>query len=450
MTSDLFSRERAAGYDPRRLEQAVVVLVGCGAAGNNIAQTLSLLGVGEIRCIDPDVVERSNLPRSPLFDAGRASGKRQRYKAAECASGILATSHAKEPVARYAVARIEELGLGAFLGATVIVAAADSFVVRAWLADASRLLGIPLIELGFAGHRGHVSVWTRQSAESACWRCAHPRVGHGGVGCTLYARGTSALGLTPATQPLAGVFGNLAAAQVVEAIHGRHVLDGRIVHFDLLTGLSRVADVTADDACPGAHRRLDDVRAVEVTSEDTADALIESVRAFAKAPLVRLPAVYVKSAACHLCGAPVAIGRLEWSLTSPPQCRACPTVPQLGGSALAVAATLEPGDDLQSLRLEQLGVRPAAVLEVEDRANGACCAVRIAGVVDDLFTTLRRKGRNESSEPRTKETGAKDAPKKENASGKAADADQAQVPPPPGLARVRSGGGLGDDGPGRP
>ena len=450
MTSELFSRERAAGYDPRILEKAIVLLVGCGAAGNNIAQTLALLGVGEVRCVDPDVVERSNLPRSPLFDAARASGKRQRYKAAECASGILAASHAREPVARFAVARIEELGLGAFVDVTVIVAAADSFVVRAWLADATRLLGVPLVELGFAGHRGHVSVWTRQCAESPCWRCAHPRVEHGGVGCTLYARGTSALGLTPATQPLAGIFGNLAAAQVVEAIHDRHGLDRHIVHFDLLTGRSRVVEVTADAACPGVHRRLGDVRMIEVTSDDTAGALLDRLRAFAKDPVVRLPAVYVKSAACHLCGAPVAIGRPEWAVTTPPQCRACPTVLQLGGSALAVASTFEHGDDLSSLRLAQLGLRSAAVLEVEDRASGARSAVRIAGIVDDLFETLRRKGRNTSSTACTKEAGAMDAPKKENASGKAADADQAQVPAPAGLARVRSGGRLGDDGPGRP
>lgn len=427
----LFSRERAAGYDPSALENAVVVLVGCGAAGNNIAQSLALLGVGETRFVDPDVVEKSNLPRSPLFNAARAEGKRRRHKASECATGALAISHARVPIVRFAVARIEELGFGAFMGASVIVAAADSLPVRAWLSDAARLLGIPLVELGFSGHRGHVSVWSRQGGEAACWRCAHPRIEHGGVGCSLYARGVSALGMVPATQPLAGVFGNFAAAHVIEAIHGRHALDGKIVHIDLLSGRSRVVEVAPDPSCPGAHRAYGEVRVVSVGSGGTASELMKALRAFCKEPLVHLRAVYVKSAPCRLCGATVEIGRPEWAVASAPECRACPEVPQFGGAGLDTVSILEPDSELSGLRLAELGVGAADVLEVTDRATGVRCAVRAEGSLDDLFTAIAKDARNGARGSSKKPVGAGDAPtKKEQKNGD--EANQGDLSPSQG------------------
>jgi len=413
----LFSRERAAGYDPTVLENAVVALVGCGAAGNNIAQSLSLLGAGELRFIDPDVVEKSNLPRSPLFNVGRAEGKRRRHKASECAHGALAISHARAPVVCFAVSRIEELGYGAFMDASVIVAAADAFPVRAWLSDAARLLGIPLVELGFSGHRGHVSAWAYRGEEAACWRCAHPRVEHGGVGCSLYARGVSALGMVPATQPLAGVFGNLAAAHVAELIHGRHALDGKIVHFDILSGQSRVVEVTVDPSCPGVHRGYGEVRPVPVGPDQMVSELMNALGGFCKEPLVHLRAVYVKSAPCRLCGATVEIGRPEWAVSSAPECRACPEVPQFGGAGLDVVSTIEPDDELSELRLAELGVGAADVLEVADRASGSRFAVRLKGSIDDLFTTLTKDARNGARGSSKKPVGATDAPTKEHKSG---------------------------------
>ncbi len=89
-TTGLFDRERLAGYDPQLLNQAYVAVVGLGAAGCNIVQTLALSGVGNLGLVDFDVVEASNLTRSPLFDRRRLQGQRPRFKAREAALGALA------------------------------------------------------------------------------------------------------------------------------------------------------------------------------------------------------------------------------------------------------------------------------------------------------------------------------------------------------------------------
>ena len=55
-----------------RIEEAKVLLVGCGALGGVLAQAMVRAGVGELVLVDRDVVELSNLPRQVLFDERHA------------------------------------------------------------------------------------------------------------------------------------------------------------------------------------------------------------------------------------------------------------------------------------------------------------------------------------------------------------------------------------------
>src|SRR4249919_227829 len=57
----------------RRLAEARVAVVGCGATGSAVASLLARSGVGTIRIIDRDYVEASNLQRQTLFDESDAA-----------------------------------------------------------------------------------------------------------------------------------------------------------------------------------------------------------------------------------------------------------------------------------------------------------------------------------------------------------------------------------------
>src|SRR5579872_1453611 len=57
----------------RRLSLARIALVGCGATGSALASLLARAGVGNIRIIDRDYVEPSNLQRQSLFDEADAA-----------------------------------------------------------------------------------------------------------------------------------------------------------------------------------------------------------------------------------------------------------------------------------------------------------------------------------------------------------------------------------------
>src|SRR5579872_4365030 len=55
------------GWNQPALSDATVIVVGVGALGNDVSRLLGMAGVGRLLLCDPDVVEESNLSRTPLF-----------------------------------------------------------------------------------------------------------------------------------------------------------------------------------------------------------------------------------------------------------------------------------------------------------------------------------------------------------------------------------------------
>ena len=72
---DQYSRLRLIPWwDQERLTNAMIMVVGAGAIGNELIKNLSLLGIGKILVYDMDSIENTNLTRSVLYrrkDVGR-------------------------------------------------------------------------------------------------------------------------------------------------------------------------------------------------------------------------------------------------------------------------------------------------------------------------------------------------------------------------------------------
>src|SRR5215204_5874560 len=126
---DIHSRAQAAGYEPERLE-AVVLLVGLGAAGQNTAQSLALSGIRELRVVDGDHFERHNQTRSPGYPFGRAA-THPLPKAPAVAEWLKRCATHPHAEVRWANAWVEELGAGLFDGVDVVVSCVDSLRARA-------------------------------------------------------------------------------------------------------------------------------------------------------------------------------------------------------------------------------------------------------------------------------------------------------------------------------
>ena len=65
-----------------RVAAARIMVVGCGALGNEVLKNLALLGVGHLTIVDFDHVEPRNLSRSILFTEQDAMTHRPKVEAA--------------------------------------------------------------------------------------------------------------------------------------------------------------------------------------------------------------------------------------------------------------------------------------------------------------------------------------------------------------------------------
>jgi molybdopterin/thiamine biosynthesis adenylyltransferase len=67
----------------RRIREARLLLVGCGALGSALAEIVVRAGVGALTVVDRDLVDESNLQRQSLFDEDDARQGRAKAAAAE-------------------------------------------------------------------------------------------------------------------------------------------------------------------------------------------------------------------------------------------------------------------------------------------------------------------------------------------------------------------------------
>ena len=167
---DRYSRQcafpRIGVEGQRKIGDSTAVLVGCGALGSVIANTLVRAGVGKIRIIDRDFVEMSNLQRQVIFDE---SDVRARTPKAVAAVGHLRRVNSEvelEPVvADVTPANIEKL----CESADVILDGSDNFELRFLINDLSVKSGVPWVYGGCRGADGQTM--TIIPRETACLTC---------------------------------------------------------------------------------------------------------------------------------------------------------------------------------------------------------------------------------------------------------------------------------------
>ncbi len=153
----------------RNLSEAVVTIIGCGALGSAIAETLVRAGVGEIHLVDRDYVETSNLQRQQLFTEQDAAQMLPKVTAAEKRLKAI-----REDVRLYTYLDSLDIGLAQELAgkSTLLMDATDNFETRLLINDAARKAEIPWIYGACVGSTGVVFPFV--PGKSACFRCLLP------------------------------------------------------------------------------------------------------------------------------------------------------------------------------------------------------------------------------------------------------------------------------------
>ncbi|MFD8252369.1 HesA/MoeB/ThiF family protein [Streptomyces werraensis] len=170
-------RPRASSWEPQLLlRRARVLLVGVGGTGGAAARDLVASGVGHLHCVEPDVVELSNLNRQTLFgedDLGRPkldaalsalralnadttlTGERREVRGPDDLEDLLTAAEPRQPDgAPYDL---------------LLLAADRPSEIRRWASRVCLATGTPWAEAGYRGPL--VSVGMFAPGRGACWQC---------------------------------------------------------------------------------------------------------------------------------------------------------------------------------------------------------------------------------------------------------------------------------------
>ncbi|GGL11146.1 hypothetical protein Sme01_15390 [Sphaerisporangium melleum] len=146
---DLTPREH--GWEAQlRLRNARVVVLGLGGTGGHAAWALTAAGAGRLHCVDPDVVELSNLSRQMLYgeaDIGRAKAEVAVRRLRAVNSDVTVTGERRRAGSQEELAEI-------IAGADMLALCADEpggHVLRVWANRACAAAGIPWAGGGYNG-----------------------------------------------------------------------------------------------------------------------------------------------------------------------------------------------------------------------------------------------------------------------------------------------------------
>lgn len=227
----------------RRLLDATVVLIGCGATGTVIANHLARSGVGHLRIVDRDFIELNNLQRQLLFDEqdiadGLPKAEAARRKLARINSQITVEGI----VADVTADNILEL----LTGADLAMDGADNFEARFLLNDACVKLGLPWVYTGVIASYG--MTMTIRPGETACLRCLLGEMPAPGTAPTCDTAGVLA--------PSVSVVASIAAGEALKLLAGFGELNtSSLLNFDLFDNSLERFEVLRRPDCPACGQR---------------------------------------------------------------------------------------------------------------------------------------------------------------------------------------------------
>jgi len=232
----LFRGIGAAGQ--KKLAAGRVAIVGCGATGSAIASLLTRSGVGTIRIIDRDYIERSNLQRQSLFDEADANESLPKAIAAARKIAAFNSQIVIEPhVADLTPANIDSL----LADMRLILDGTDNFETRYLINDFAVKNSLPWIYTGAVGSYG--VTMNILPGRTACLACMFPDPPHG----TLETCETAGI-----LNSVVNLGASIAATEAIKFLVGAEAeLRRTLLSFDVWCNVR--AEVAADKPRPGCR-----------------------------------------------------------------------------------------------------------------------------------------------------------------------------------------------------
>lgn len=267
--ADMFSQ--LSWFQLDKLKQANVMVVGCGALGNEVLKNLALFGIEHIVIVDFDTIEPSNLTRSILFSQDDAQARRHK---ATVAANRLRTINPAIQVLPLTGDIGHDVGLGLLRRMDVVVGCVDNRWARYCLNRMCMRVQIPWVDGGIDGLEGTARVFM---PGKNCYACnlgpeALKDLSYR-LSCSSAIRRNEQAGRVPTTPVIASVIGAIEAQEAVKLLHPEELAQGKLTslcgkmfYYEGQHLAARIVDFTAyDPECP-VHEAWEPIEKAAVTT----------------------------------------------------------------------------------------------------------------------------------------------------------------------------------------
>ncbi len=266
--------QKLSWFSQERVSSAKVMVVGCGALGNEVMKNLVLFGVEHLVIVDFDHVETGNLSRSILFTQDDAKKKRLKVEAA--AERLRLINPSVEVYAIYGDIAYD-VGLGLLRRMDVVIGCVDSRWARYCINRLCMRAGIPWVDGGIDALEGTVRVF---APGKNCYACNLGFEGLRELGkrmpCSGIIRRNESAGRAPTTPVVASVIGAVQTQEAMKLLHPEQLengeltsLCGRVFYYEGQHLTTHTALFAAyDDDCP-VHEQWRDIRQIGLSTESS-------------------------------------------------------------------------------------------------------------------------------------------------------------------------------------
>ncbi|MEG1543120.1 MAG: ThiF family adenylyltransferase [Tannerellaceae bacterium] len=252
-----------------RVSSAKIMVVGCGALGNEVLKNLVLFGVEHLVVVDFDHIEASNLTRSILFSLADAQMGRSKVE--------VAAERLKQINPAVQVLPIDgdiayNVGLGVIKDVDVVIGCVDNRLARYQLNRLCMRAGVPWVDGGIEGLEGTARVFV---PGKNCYAC---NLGPEGlndlshrISCSSIIQRNEIKGRVATTPVVASIIGAVQAQEALKLLLKDELekgtftsLCGKMFYYEGQHLTSRIIEFEAyDDDCP-VHEKWSPIQQSEL------------------------------------------------------------------------------------------------------------------------------------------------------------------------------------------
>lgn len=263
-------------YNRNILKQAKVMVVGCGALGNEVIKNLVLMSVENLIIIDFDEVELANLSRSILFEKSHA---RESIRKVDAIKERVTKINPAVKLQTIHADICKGVGLSYFEEADVIISCVDNRLARLFINRYAFQFSTPWIDGGIENVSGAVKVYQKGMN---CYECNLSLIERRDIAATLSCADISkqyaSLESIPTTSISASIIGAIQVQEALKLLHGYHdTVLNHAFHYDGSNNLCLSFNETShNEEC---HCQYDDIQVVDssLTHKDTIEVLFSQI-----------------------------------------------------------------------------------------------------------------------------------------------------------------------------